>query len=286
MRGHRTNVSEAGGASFGEKNVSALEDILSLWPNIVEYTGLSESEAKVYLCLVGLGKSSARKLSLLCDIPWTKVYGFLKKLIDYGFVLEVPGAPKFFVPTSPENAFRTILNIMKNRVKDFTSIVQMLEETYKAVKSEKVPQEKIVWYLDQDSEIMRKCKDILSLSKQFVTILACADGLSKLFNYAHKVLDDLYEQGVDVKLYSPLDPKTSPLARELSYLFDVEKVEVTTPLLFIDSDHMRFLLAKIKKHVEVKVSESAIFSDDPTLLSMISLLLMDDKKAFRRPSPS
>jgi sugar-specific transcriptional regulator TrmB len=275
---NRTDISEVEEALLREKDVMAVEDIISIWPKILEYTGLSKNEAKVYLCLVGLGNSSARKLSLFCDIPWTNVYGILKKLIYYGYVLEIPGTPKCFVPISPKNAFGTILNMMKNKTKDFSSIVQMLDETYKAVKIESVPQGKIVWYFDQDRDIMRKCKAIISLSKNLVTILASADGLSKLFNYTHKLLDELHEHGVEVKLYSPLDPKTSPLARELSYLFDVRKVEITTPVLFIDSDHKRFLIAKIAKHEEDKIMESAIFSDDPTLLSMISLLLMNDKK--------
>ena len=69
-------------------------DIISLWPRLVEYTGLSEYEAKVYLCLVGLGYSSARKLSRFCDVPRTKIYDTLKKFIDTGLVVEIPGSPK------------------------------------------------------------------------------------------------------------------------------------------------------------------------------------------------
>ena len=41
-------------------------DLQINWPKIVEYTGLSEYEAKVYLSLIGLGSSRARKLSINC----------------------------------------------------------------------------------------------------------------------------------------------------------------------------------------------------------------------------
>ena len=81
-----------------------------------------------------------------------------------------------------------------------------------------------------------------------------------------------------MKLYSPLNPKTNPLARELSYLFNVKTIDVTTPLIFIASDRQRFLLAKVAKHSDEKRLESAIFSDDPTLLYMISLLLKEGEK--------
>ena len=267
-------------AIYRRHEVSAIGELLSIWPKIVEYTGLSEYESKVYLCLIALGSSGARKLSLFCDVPRTKVYGTLKKLIDYGLVVEIPGAPKRFVPASPDDAFSAILNIVKSKANDFKSVVQTLVETYEAAIEESGLMEKIVWYLNEESDIMGKCKEIISQSKRAVAILTNADGLSLLFNSAHRLLDEVKERGIDVKLYSPLNPKTNPLARELSYLFEVERVDVATPVLFLDSDHKRFLLAKIAKPGDERRLESAIFSDDPTLLSMISLLLMDEKKAF------
>lgn len=85
-------------------------DVISLWPRLVEYTGLSEYEAKVYLCLVGLGHSSARKVSRFCDVTRTKIYDTLKKLIDAGLVIEIPGSPKRFVSIAPEDALSAFLN--------------------------------------------------------------------------------------------------------------------------------------------------------------------------------
>ena len=279
MNERRTENSTDKEIIYRRREVSTIGELLSVWPKIVEHTGLSEYESKVYLCLVALGNSGARKLSLFCDVPRTKVYGTLKKLIDYGLVVEIPGAPKRFVPASPEDAFSAILNIVKRRANDFHSVVQSLVEAYEAAIKESGPQEKIVWYLNDENDIMRKCREIISQSKNKVAILTNADGLSLLFHSTHRLLDDLKERGIDVKLYSPLNPKTNPLARELSYLFEVEKVGVATPVLFLDSDSQRFLLAKIVKYNDERHLKSAIFSDDSTLLQMLSLLLVDEKKA-------
>jgi hypothetical protein len=136
----------------------------------------------------------------------------------------------------------------------------------------------VVWYLDEDCDIMSKCHEILSQSDKSVNILTSADGLSLLFNSAPRLLDQLHEQGVEVRLYSPLDPKTNPLARELSYLFSVKKLDVATPILFIDSDHRCFVLAELAERMGEPPIRSAIFSDDPILLSLLSLLLVDEKK--------
>ncbi len=63
--------------------------------------------------------------------------------------------------------------------------------------------------------------------------------------FAPRLLDQVKEEGVEVRLCSPLCPRTNPLAKELAYLFKVKKVEVSTPILFINIDHRRFVLAKL-----------------------------------------
>lgn len=252
-------------------------DIRSIWPKIVEYTGLSEYESKVYLSLLSLGNSGARKLSLHCDVPRTKVYGTLKKLIDYGLVVEIPGSPKQFAPSHPNEAFDTVLNLTKKKALDFDTVVQTLVKTHEKNKEETGPQKKLVWYLDADDDIKGKCSEIIRQSQNELIILTNEDGLGILFNSAHRLLDEVQEEGVDVRLYSPLDPKHNALARELAYIYQVKMVEVETPLLFINSDHRRFLLAKISSQSQENPFESAIFSDDQTLLNLVSLLLIDGK---------
>jgi hypothetical protein len=58
----------------------------------------------------------------------------------------------------------------------------------------------------------------------------------------------------------------------------VRKVEVSTPILFIDSDHRRFVLAKLDEQDMTAAIEFAVFSDDPTILSLMSLLMVDMKR--------
>lgn len=98
---HFNKTSRERRAFTNTKEDSDMVDLLLIWPKMVEYAGLSEYEAKVYLSLIGLGCSGARKLSISCNVSRTKVYGTLKKLIDYGIVVEIPGVPKFFAPASP-----------------------------------------------------------------------------------------------------------------------------------------------------------------------------------------
>lgn len=252
-------------------------DIRSIWPKIVEYTGLSEYESKVYLSLLSLGNAGARKLSLHCDVPRTKVYGTLKKLIDYDLVVEIPGSPKQFAPSNPNEAFETVLSLTKKKALDFDTVVQTLIRTHEKNREETGPRKKLLWYLDVDDDIKGKCNEIIRQSQEELIILTNEDGLGVLFNSAHRLLDDMQEGGVEVKLYSPLDPKHNALARELAYIYQVKQVDVETPLLFINSDNRRFLLAKVAPNGGERPFESAIFSDDQVLLKLVSLLLIDGK---------
>lgn len=254
------------------------KDLLQIWPKIVEYIGLSEYESKVYLSLINLGTAGARKLSLNCDVPRTKVYGTLKKLIDYGLVVEIPGHPKQFAPSNPGESFNTILNITKEKATDFDNIIKKLDEVHEKRKEILGPEKKLIWFLNKEHNIKGKCNEIIRQSEEELNILTTEDGLEILFNAAHRLLDEMLESGVEIKLYSPLDPKVNPLARELSYIYQVKQVEMETPILFINSDNKRFILAKLAPRGAEKPIESAMFTEDKDLLDLVHLLLVDGQK--------
>ena len=122
-----------------EKQDPNIPDLQVTWPKIVEYAGLSEYEAKVYLSLIGLGSSRARKLSINCKVPRTKVYGTLKKLVEYGLVIEIPGVPKCFTPTSPLDAFGSKVKRTLNKALDFSEILESLVDIHEMSMKEASP---------------------------------------------------------------------------------------------------------------------------------------------------
>ncbi len=256
-----------------EKHDPNAPDLQVNWPKIMEYAGLSEYEAKVYLSLIGLGSSGARKLSINCKVPRTKVYGTLKKLVDFGLVIEIPGVPKCFTPTSPLNAFGSTVKRNLNKALDFSMILESLVDTHETSMKEASPQQKTLWYIDSDDDIIGKFHEIVRQAKETLEVVASADGLTLFFNSAPNLLDQMQNIGVDVRIFSPLDPKSNPLARELSYLFDVRKVDISSPLLFVDSDHKSFILAKVTDINGDDPLEAAVFSNDENLLAIIHLII-------------
>jgi sugar-specific transcriptional regulator TrmB len=252
-----------------------LETPLSPWPKFAEYTGLSEYESKVYLALVDLGITGARKLSMACDVPRTKVYNTLKKLIDVGLVVEVPGKTKSFIAVAPDASLKSNLLVVRKRAEEFESIVKSLAETYKKKQLLVEPQKADVWVIQGREKILNRMMDLLSDSKKEVEILTGENGVVLFFKAGNKVLDKLKERGIKTTLSSPLDPNEQPLARELSYVCKVKKTDFELPILYLCVDHGRFILAKmIPNNLEMESDyDIGIFSEDASLLSMVYFLL-------------
>ena len=128
-----------------------LSSMLSL-KKLSENLGLSEYEARVYLSLVTGGASEAKKLSMVCGVPRTKVYKTLKKLMKRGLVVEIPRNPRKFAPTSPEKGFRTYLQSFREKTSDrvislveSNSLLSLLEEGYKKTSLKAEPERGEVW---------------------------------------------------------------------------------------------------------------------------------------------
>jgi len=256
--------------------VFELETTLSSWSKVAEYTGLSEYEAKVYLALIDLGVAGARKLSLTCEVPRSKVYNTLKKLIEQGLVMEVPGRPKSFMAVAPDVSLKPIFLLVKKRAEEFESLLRTLTEAYRRRRERVVPRKVDVWTIRGRRRILERMRRLLLDARRSVEIVTNENGGVLFFKVANKILDKLKEEGVKVNFLSPLDPEKQLLARELSYICDVESVDFRLPLLYVGIDHSRFMLMKmIPNSLEVESeSDVALFSEDPTLLSMISSLLL------------
>jgi len=258
-----------------------IEDLLAIWPKIVNYTGLSEYESKVYLSLLVLGSSGARKLSLHCRVPRTKVYGTLRKLIDNGLVVEIPGSPKIFTPSNPGDSFEALLDEYWIKAQDFDAVLQALTKTHEMKRDDARPRKKIVWYIEEEGETKRKCLEMIGRSQRSLSILTNEDGLGLLFNSAHRLLDEINDRGIRVTLHSPLDPRTSSLARELSYVVQINKVDFAAPVLFINSDDEQFLLARIASQEGTDLFEDSIFSGEEEILSLLTMTLLNSEDKAR-----
>jgi sugar-specific transcriptional regulator TrmB/CheY-like chemotaxis protein len=254
------------------------------WENLLMKTGLSEYEAKVYLSLTLEGVSEAGKLSILSGVPRPKTYTSLKKLIQMGFVLEIPGEPQRFSALPPSGSLCNFVQSWKKELSEQAIALVELENTIAMLES--IHQEKQdsnhsalkreeIWSVKEGEEIKRITREILSKAKCTVWLLTTETGLFQFYKKFGKVLDDLTDIGVRVRIKVPVESSNTGFVRELRNEFKVENTQVSVPLFLLIVDGNALILTNLKSGDSTESSEKdfALFSQSGTLTSFISNLM-------------
>lgn len=246
-----------------------------LYRKVTSYLGLSEYEARVYVSLVIEGACEARRLSMKCGVPRTKVYATLKKLIERGLVFELPTEPRRFAARSPAEAFEKYLLHFKEKTSnrvislvESAKVVSLLEEAHNKTKSTVEPCKEEVWVVEGRSEILSKVNEMLSRAKESVVAVTTEEGFVWFYKAFGKLLDRLAENGVNVQIGTPVNSHNGRLARELNYICKIKNVDVSSPLLFLRVDDQVFFLANLESEKNLGV---VCYSS--TLCDLFSLLI-------------
>ncbi len=245
--------------------------------------GLSNNEFKAYITLVRGGVSTARKLSGSCGVPRTKIYLILKKLMERDLVYALPETPVKYAPNSPVEAFQEYLSFRKDKTSqqvislvESKEFVSQLEEIYRKthLTSSQLHKSEI-WTVKGRSEIFRRIKEMLRNAKKNVMIVSTEKGFLLTYKMVEKTFDKLIENGVSIKIKTPINSINKYLVHELNYICDIEHIDLTYPLIYVGvDDHECFLahLASIDPNKNYQ-EDYGIFSQTPTLCNLISLLL-------------
>jgi CheY-like chemotaxis protein len=91
------------------------------WEKVLRSTGLSASEAKVYLSLAVEGCSEVGRLSTSSGVPRSMSCAALRKLIERGLAFEVPGMPGKFAVKTPSSALGAFVRSLKKQFSEQTA---------------------------------------------------------------------------------------------------------------------------------------------------------------------
>jgi len=95
---------------------------------LLEKLGLTEYESKTLATLFRLGEAEAPAISRVAQVPKTRVYDVLDKLVEKNLVIEISGRPKRYRGIETKKALGLLLEKKKLEVKGLESSVENMGE--------------------------------------------------------------------------------------------------------------------------------------------------------------
>ena len=135
---------------------------------VLEKTGLTTNEVKVYLTLIDLGNSLAGDISKKANLHRRPTYDSLNRLVEKGLAsYTIKSGKKYFHPTDPDK----ILEIIKEKENEIKKILPELKEKFKRKRVE------IFSEIYEGKEGLKTImEDILKEKKEWLTIGSTGKG--------------------------------------------------------------------------------------------------------------
>lgn len=160
--------------------------------------GLQEYEAKAYYILLSQGNLNAKEVSLKTDIPQSKVYSILSKLIKKGICSRVPGQEKKYKALEPKVAFSPMKHELEKKQVNMKNMVDTLGEIY--IKESNKTIDDYIEVLTNNEQIQEKYLSLKNQSTQeliaFVKPPFAHEGNANKLEKQEKVDSDRLKKGV------------------------------------------------------------------------------------------
>ncbi len=166
--------------------------------------GLTTYEIKAYITLLDEGPLTAQELSNKSNVPYSKVYEVLDKLIEKGWLESDNSRPTKFYPKAPTTALETTKLRFETQLKENSSIA--LTELVSIYEKRGVKEKSDIWVISGVLNILERIKDIIERSKEEL-LIALPPIAEELAKPLQPLLRTLYEKGV--KIYVLASENTS-----------------------------------------------------------------------------
>jgi sugar-specific transcriptional regulator TrmB len=146
--------------------------------DLMRKLGLTLNEMKVYMLLLNSGPLTAKEVSDLADVPFSKVYVVLRVLEDKGWINSIRDRPIKYVALAPEEAVRKAKVKREEEWEEAASrIIPILKPIYDA---RTVPETPEIWIVKGEENVSSKVVDLV-LKTQYELLLAVHARIKSLF---------------------------------------------------------------------------------------------------------
>jgi len=164
----------------------------------LEELGLSKYEARAYIALLNRGPLSASELAYYSNLPRTKVYATLTRLVKKKLAVITRDKPVVCSAVVPEDAFSELVVSQTNRVEGMKNLVEKLQKISEEGKKPQGAEERRYLVLAPES-VLNMLAELFSIAKSTVTSTLDAWGV-RLINHCKDPLTKALTNGVEVKI--------------------------------------------------------------------------------------
>ncbi len=170
---------------------------------LLEKLGLTEYEAKTLNTLFTLREAEAPQISRSAQVPKTRVYDVLEKLIEKNLIIEIKGRPKLYRAVEAQKAIDLLIVTKKNQLNELEKEAIEVKENMLAVEGKEESGEKVMKVKDkQDFEKI--------LGQELLKATKSIQGLTEIMD-EHEILHDALkrakQKNVSIKLLNSFQSK-------------------------------------------------------------------------------
>lgn len=174
---------------------------------------LTEYEAKTLTALFKLREAEAPQLSRIAQVPKTRVYDVLDRLIKRGLVIEIYGRPKKYRAIDAGKVFELLINEKRVELKKIEERTKKLKD-FISIEAKGESVEKVMKVKDKN-DFMRILAQEISSAKNSVVAFT---NLGKDYNLVNESLKNLATKNVEIRLIGKIGEEAKKVAKEYNEL--------------------------------------------------------------------
>ena len=178
----------------------------------LEDIGLNMYERKIYSALLGRGISTAGELSEMTNVPRSRAYDVLESLAEKGFVVIKSSQPMEYVSIPPQQAIENMKSRHEDELDEKLNKLDSMKESEAVTELENlydqgvelVDPAEMSGSLKGSRQVHQHMGTMFKDAESSIKILTSEEGLNDLNDKHSDLLKDAKENGINVKILSPV----------------------------------------------------------------------------------
>ena len=208
---------------------------------ILSRLGLTEYESKTLTSLLSLNEAKAPDISREAQVPKTRVYDVLDKLVERDLVIEIQGRPKRYRARPVDKVFLELLSAKKRELKELEKETSEIKSLFNSTIGEEETGEKVLKVKEKQDFVRILAQEIARAKESVLAFTELAPKHSAL----RSALAEAKSRNVSVKILHEAEESELSKIKELGV--ELKKSQHGIEAFIIDGKKLVLGLSDFKK---------------------------------------